>query len=407
MGCCISSEKNVESLPFEKLKELNKLKTEIAEIINDKNHKERKNINKLFELFNRTSNIVTDLEKELTKIQEEKIIDINNEDMIKGVNKDIKLLKEYNHSLNELIKESGDNEIINNNTYNINNFEKSSLNENEINNGMQNEENNNYIESQNENEIIDEEINLSNNDIRRLNNENNLKNINSKINNNIINDINDINDDDENKNNLGNDFQNRNKKGLENGLEIEKDFQKDINLNNNNNANEKEGIQNDLENYLNNNNNTSDNNNENDMNKDQNIYYRKSIRRNKIGTILNRRTNLPKVDFFGFQEMRYSTNTNENTNINNENVKLNEESNIINLIFVLENDNKYVVQAKKKEKLEKVIGKMIQNIQENKNLENILVFDGDCEITERVKNGENIFSFGFQSDHVIQLKFKN
>lgn len=352
-------------------------------------------------MFNRTSNIVTELEKELKKIQEEKIIDINSADMIKGVNKDIELLKKYNHSLNELIKENGDNEIINNNNYNTDNFEKKSLNENEISNGMQNEENNNYIESQNENEIINEEINLSNNDIRRLNNENNLKNINSKINNNIIN------DDDENKNNLENDFQNRCKKDLENGLEIEKDFQKNTNLNNNNNVNEKEDMQNDLENYLNNNNNTSDNNNENEMNKDQNIYYRKSIRRNKIGTILNRRANPPQVDFFGFHEMRYSNNTNENTNINNDNAKLNEESNIINLIFVLENDDKYVVQAKKKEKLEKVIGKMIQNVQENKNLENILVFDGDCEITERVKNGENIFSFGFQSDHVIQLKFKN
>ena len=35
--------------------------------------------------------------------------------MIKGLNDDIKQLREYNHTLNDLIKESDDNEISNNN----------------------------------------------------------------------------------------------------------------------------------------------------------------------------------------------------------------------------------------------------------------------------------------------------
>ena len=38
------------------------------------------------------------------------------------------------------------------------------------------------------------------------------------------------------------------------------------------------------------------------------------------------------------------------------------------------------------------------------NIDNIIILDGNNDITDRVKNGENICDFGFNDYHFIQLK---
>ena len=69
MGCCNPNNNNMIDFRIEKLEEFNKLKFEINEIISDKDHKDRKNINKLFELFNRTSIKINESERAIRNLK--------------------------------------------------------------------------------------------------------------------------------------------------------------------------------------------------------------------------------------------------------------------------------------------------------------------------------------------------
>ena len=82
------------------------------------------------------------------------------------------------------------------------------------------------------------------------------------------------------------------------------------------------------------------------------------------------------------------------------------ENNMISLIFILENGNKIDLKTDKNEKLQNVVEKVVENEEEYNNLEKLSIFDGDNEITDRVKNGEIISSFGFNEEHIIQIKLK-
>lgn len=406
MGCCGPQDKNVEDFPFEKIEDFNNLKSELSEIISDKEHKQRKNINKLFELFNKTSNRINEFEREVKKLKNKKLRNSNvNNDVIKGLNDDIKQLREYNHTLNDLIKESDDNEIVNNNDINANDKNNINNSEKKFENGIfdqiQNEVKNDF-----ENEIINEEINVSNNDIKNNDNEetNNLRNINNKniINNNINNEENNIDNYLENEFETG--YKNNTKSNFQD--ETENDFQEHLNnINNINDNNEKAE-----DNYLNNN--INDNSEEN-SNKE--IYFKKSIRRNKKSAILNRKSNPQKdfseVNYFLNQEMEKKKHLNNNNiNIRNEKVfenYLNEEGNIIDLVFILENGFKLNFKVEKNEKLFNVIEKVVDKEDIYKNIENILIFDENNNITDRVMNGEIISSFGFKDQHNIHIKLKN
>ena len=406
MGCCGPQDKNVEDFPFEKIEDFNNLKSELSEIISDKEHKQRKNINKLFELFNKTSNKINEFEREVKKLKNKKLRNSNvNNDVIKGLNDDIKQLREYNHTLNDLIKESDDNEIVNNNDINANDKNNINNSEKKFENGIfdqiQNEVKNDF-----ENEIINEEINVSNNDIKNNDNEetNNLRNINNKniINNNINNKENNIDNYLENEFETG--YKNNTKSNFQD--ETENDFQEHLNnINNINDNNEKAE-----DNYLNNN--INDNSEEN-SNKE--IYFKKSIRRNKKSAILNRKSNPQKdfseVNYFLNQEMEKKKHLNNNNiNIRNEKVfenYLNEEGNIIDLVFILENGFKLNFKVEKNEKLFNVIEKVVDKEDIYKNIENILIFDENNNITDRVMNGEIISSFGFKDQHNIHIKLKN
>ena len=403
MGCCGPKDKNSDDFPYEKVEEFNKLKSEINQIIIDKDHQDRKNVNKLFELFNKTSNKISEYENEIKKLKNQKQ-NLNN-DLLKGLNEDIKQLRDYNHTLNNLIKESEDNEIV-----------KKTDQKNEIGNNLQNEiENGKKIT---EKDIIIDEVKNSND----LNIEDNgnikiLKNFNNK------------------KNNLENfledDFENGARHNFENATD--NDFQIEFN----NDDNGKKENSRDLINGLNNeqlssiNNNNNDNNeNINNLNnfsqsgeikdeKDDKIYYKKSVRRNKKSDILNKKSktnsqkSILKRNLFGDNEMGNDNNINYNEDMENEllekngNTPIQLENNLINLIFALENGEKIELKAKKNERMLDIIEKFDRDFEEYSNIENIELFDKDNEITEKVKNGEDISSLGINNEHIIQIKLKN
>ena len=402
MGCCGPKDKNSDDFPYEKVEEFNKLKSEINQIIIDKDHQDRKNVNKLFELFNKTSNKISEYENEIKKLKNQKQ-NLNN-DLLKGLNEDIKQLRDYNHTLNNLIKESEDNEIV-----------KKTDQKNEIGNNLQNEiENGKKIT---EKDIIIDEVKNSDLNIEDNGNIKILKNFNNK------------------KNNLENfledDFENGARHNFENATD--NDFQIEFN----NDDNGKKENSRDLINGLNNeqlssiNNNNNDNNeNINNLNnfsqsgeikdeKDDKIYYKKSVRRNKKSDILNKKSktnsqkSILKRNLFGDNEMGNDNNINYNEDMENEllekngNTPIQLENNLINLIFALENGEKIELKAKKNERMLDIIEKFDRDFEEYSNIENIELFDKDNEITEKVKNGEDISSLGINNEHIIQIKLKN
>ena len=247
MGCCGAVDNNIDDLPYGKIEEFNNLKSEIEEIITGKNNKDRKNANKLFDLFDRTSNKITEYEKEIKLIKNKKKKNNNiNDNMIHELNNDIKQLKEYNHTLNDLLKESNEKEI-------------------------------------------------------------------------------------------------------------------------------------------------------------EKIYFKKSIRRNKKSDILNKKSKLiPKVDY------NIIENNQENELMgNNKNHVVNDENNLINIIFAIENGEKIDIQIEKDKKFMDAMEKLGEKKEEYNDIEKLEILDGNDEIIDKVKNGEIISSFGFDNNHIIQIKIKD
>ena len=110
-------------------------------------------------------------------------------------------------------------------------------------------------------------------------------------------------------------------------------------------------------------------------------------------------------------EIKIEKDSNQNANENeffekDKNIQIEEKNNIISLIFILENGNKIDLKTDKNEKLLNLIEKVIENEEEYNNFEKLSIFNGDNEITDRVKNGEIISSFGFNEEHIIQIKLK-
>ena len=129
MGCFCENknEIKIDSFPFEKAKEYNLLKPELNQIILDPSNINRKNENKLLELLNKTSNIMSEFERVVNDYKS------NNEnfnyDMLNGLKNDIKDLREYKYILNTMIEECKENNnnynsntILNTNQYNNNNY---------------------------------------------------------------------------------------------------------------------------------------------------------------------------------------------------------------------------------------------------------------------------------------------
>ena len=107
MGCCITRNRIIYDFPYEEIDEFNKLKTEINQILNNKDKINHTDNNELLELINKISIKIATCQEviENLKIKRRTNPQLINE-TIEGVNTNIKELKEYNYFLNNKVKEN-------------------------------------------------------------------------------------------------------------------------------------------------------------------------------------------------------------------------------------------------------------------------------------------------------------
>jgi hypothetical protein len=107
MGCCAQKAKFQLELPLEKMEEYDKLKMEIEEFLSSKDLKDKKNKNKILDFSKKLSNYISKYEKDLLKLKRDNTKNENiSDDLIEGMNQDIKILKDYQTTLNNLLAES-------------------------------------------------------------------------------------------------------------------------------------------------------------------------------------------------------------------------------------------------------------------------------------------------------------
>ena len=141
------------------------------------------------------------------------------------------------------------------------------------------------------------------------------------------------------------------------------------------------------------------NNNDNINNKENSdIYFKKSIRRNKKG-ILNQKYNLNNMNNYESENNKNieMIDTNDNLNLNNN----------INIIFEFDNGEKMELQAKKDEKFIDVIKRLSEEKNGFKDLGNVQILDGKNNITEKIINGEKVGNFNLNDFHLIHIQFMN
>ena len=107
MGCCAQNAKLQMELPFEKMEEYDKLKMEVEEFLSSKDLKDKKNKNKILDFSKKLSNQISKYEKDLLKLKRDNTKNENiSDELIEGMNQDIKILKDYQTTLNNLLKET-------------------------------------------------------------------------------------------------------------------------------------------------------------------------------------------------------------------------------------------------------------------------------------------------------------
>ena len=135
------------------------------------------------------------------------------------------------------------------------------------------------------------------------------------------------------------------------------------------------------------------------------IYFKKSIKRNKIFNNIS--NNFSKSNNQSLTYYTYNNKKNISLGIsayNSNTITLYDEKNIINIIFVLENGKKRSVRVDINDTFIHALNKLGEKETEYNNIDNIIVLDGNNDITNRVKDEENICDFGFNDYHFIQLK---
>jgi hypothetical protein len=294
MGCCVSNDSGFNDIPFEEIEEYNKLKSEMNQILDNKDKIDQTNNEELLETINKISIVIARGEEAIGKMKPLKRIKSNFINELQEINNKINDLKEYSSTLNNQMKK----------------------NKNEI-----------QLKEVINNENLNNELPKDENTLLR----GNKKNM-------------DINNNDE----------------LEKG-------KNDIKLNN-----------------------------------FDKIYFKKYIRRNKRSDNFNKTTTQHKYN--NSHIISYNSLDNDNYYNNNYLSTTINEKNKINIIFVLENGKKITIQNEAKDKFIDAITKLGEIEKEYNNLENMIIFDKDNNITERVKNGEIISSFGFNDYHSIQIK---
>ena len=152
MGCCATNSKFQLELPFEKMEEYDKLKIGIEEFLSSKEPSDKKNKTKILDFTKKLSNQIAKYEKDLLKLKRDNSKNENiSDDLVEGMNQDIKTLKDYQTTLNNLLKEYeniNSNEDVEVNQVIINN---NSVEENNLKNcehlNKENNDNNNDKES--------------------------------------------------------------------------------------------------------------------------------------------------------------------------------------------------------------------------------------------------------------------
>ena len=147
---------------------------------------------------------------------------------------------------------------------------------------------------------------------------------------------------------------------------------------NNDDEEEEENI-----NYLKNN--KRINNKENAIKENEDIYFKKSIRRNKKGIINQNNKNFDVNDT---SDNRYSN-----------------DSNNIKIFFEFENGKKIGVHAIKNEKFLDVIERLDQN-NIRKDLKNLEFYDGKKKINQKIIEGDKVVDFNLNENHIIFIKSK-
>ena len=106
MGCCAASSKFQLELPLEKMEEYDKLKMDIEEFLSSKEPNDKNNKAKILDFTKKLSIQLTKYEKDLIKLKRDNSKNENvSDDLVEGINQDIKTLKEYQTTLNNLLKE--------------------------------------------------------------------------------------------------------------------------------------------------------------------------------------------------------------------------------------------------------------------------------------------------------------
>ena len=106
MGCCGSSTKLQLEIPYEKVEKYNKIKNELEQFILSNESKEKMDRKKILDLIIKTSNEISEYEQELKILKKNKEKNENiTDELLQGIEQDIKVLKNHHTTLYSLLKE--------------------------------------------------------------------------------------------------------------------------------------------------------------------------------------------------------------------------------------------------------------------------------------------------------------
>ena len=106
MGCCGSTTKLQVEIPYEKVEKYNKIKLELDQFLSSNESKEKTSRKKILDLIIKTSNEISEYELELKKLKKNKENNGNiTDELLQGIDQDIKTLKSHHTSLYNLLKE--------------------------------------------------------------------------------------------------------------------------------------------------------------------------------------------------------------------------------------------------------------------------------------------------------------
>ena len=141
------------------------------------------------------------------------------------------------------------------------------------------------------------------------------------------------------------------------------------------------------------------------------IYYKKFVRRNKnkfnktISPMNSNRQYL-LTDFNCFNNLDNGK-FNKTVNLYDKNmVSMYDDENKINIIFELENGKKIAIDNYKNDTFLNAINKLGEKVDTYNNIENMIVMDGNNDITDKIIKGEIISEFQLNDYHLINITLK-